>query len=79
MVFASTFQDRIKMASNYAEVRLVFDRCIIDSSKARTRSKRTSGKEIRHKISGSTNIPLISLKFLLTHIDTKQNLTVNLA
>ena len=67
------------MASNYTEVRLVFDRFISDSLKARTTRKRTSGREVRYKMSDYTNISLISLKSLLSHIDTKQDLTVYLA
>ena len=61
------------------EVRLVFDRYIKESLKAQTKRKRTSGKEIRYNVSDSTKISSISLKSFLTHIDTKQNLTVYLA
>ena len=60
------------MASNYGEVRLVFDRYISDSLKACTRRKRTSAKEICYKILDSTNIPSISFKSLLLHFHTKQ-------
>lgn len=56
------------MASNYTEVRLVFDRYISDSLKTRTRQKCTSEKKIRYKISDSTNISSTSLKSLLSHI-----------
>ena len=66
------------MSSNYTEVRLLFHRYIRDSLKTRARRKRTSGKEIRYKISDSTNISSISLKALLRHIDTKQDLNVYL-
>ena len=67
------------MASNYTEVRLVFDRYISDLLKAQTRRKCTSRKKFRYKISDSTNISLILSKSLLSHIDTKQDLTVYLA
>ena len=67
------------MASNYTEVRLVFDRYISDLLKAHTRRKLTSRKKFRYKILDSTNISLISSKSLLSHIDTKQDLTVYLA
>ena len=69
----------IKLAQSCWEVRLVFDRYIKDSLKARTRKKRTSGKEVNYKVSDSTNISNISLKQLLSHIETKQELTVYLA
>ena len=61
------------------EVRLVFDRYIKESLKARTRRKRTFGKEIRCNVSGSIKISSMSLKSLLPHIDAKQDLTVYLA
>ena len=57
----------------------MFDRYIKESLKARTRSKRTSGHEVRYQISDNTNISNIQLKQLLSHIDTKQDLTVYLA
>ena len=69
----------IKVLLNYMEVRLVFDRYIKESLKARTRRKRTSGKKIRYKVSDSTKILSISIKSLVPHINTKQDLTVYLA
>ena len=63
----------------YMEVRLVFYRYIKESLKAQTRRKRTSGKEIRYKVSDSTEIPSISFKSLLLFTDTKQDLVVYLA
>jgi hypothetical protein len=69
----------MEMVQNFDEVRLVFDRYIKDSLKERTRKKRTSGKEVRYKVSYSTNIANITLKELLSHIETKQQLTEYLA
>lgn len=69
----------MKLSQNFEEVRLVFDRYIDDSLKERTRKKRTSGKEVRYKVSDSTNIANITLKQLLSHIETKQQLTKYLA
>ena len=69
----------IKLARHSTEVRLVFDRYINESLKARTRSKRTSGHEVKYRISDVTNISNISLKQLLSHIDTKQDLTIYLS
>ena len=62
------------MAQNCKEIRLVFDRYITCSLKSRTRKKRTS--VIRYYIAGDTNIANISLKELLSHIETKQQFTV---
>ena len=69
----------IKMSLNYMKVPLVFDCYIIESLKARTGRKRTSRQERHYKASDSTKIWSISLKSLLLHIDTKQDLTVYLA
>ena len=57
----------------------MFDRYIKESLKAKTRNKRTSGKEVRYKISDVTDISNIRLKQLLSHIDTKQDLTIYLS
>ena len=67
------------MVTSNTEVSLVFDRYISDSLKEPTRRKRTSGKEIRCKISDFTNMRSISLKSLLSCIDTKQDLIVDVA
>ena len=67
------------MVCSYTEVSLVFDRYISDSLKEPTRRKRISGKEIRYKISDFTNMRSISLKSLLSRIDTKQDLTFDVA
>ena len=74
--FADRFVDRIaRISSGFEQVRLVFDRYVKDSLKARTRHKRTSGNEIRYQVSDVTNIENITLKQFLSHIDTKQDLT----
>ena len=53
----------IKISPNYREERLVFDRYIKESLKARARRNAfSSGKEIRYKVSDSTKISSISLK-----------------
>ena len=46
--------------------------------KARTRNKRTGGKETRYQITPTTNIENVSLKQFLSHPTTKQDLTVYL-
>ena len=47
--FAMAFVSRIKnMVSRYTEVRLIFDRYLEQSLKARTREARTTGVQIRY-------------------------------
>ena len=47
--FAMAFVTRLTyMISDYTEVRLIFDRYLQQSLKARTRDKRTSGLQIRY-------------------------------
>ena len=43
------------------------------------RHHRTSGKQIKYKISDSTDISNISLKQFLSHNETKQELTIYLS
>ena len=69
----------VKMSQNYKEIRLVFDRYITCSLKRRTRKKCTSGNEIHYHIADDTNITNISLKQLLSHIATKQQLAIYLS
>ena len=73
MDFASRI---VKMSLNYKEIRLVFDRYITCSLKSQTRKKGTSGNEIFYHIVDDTNIANISLKQVLSHIETNQQLTV---
>lgn len=69
----------LKISEQFNEVRLVFDRYIAHSLKSRTRKKRTSGDEVRYKISDTAHIGNTSLKQLLGHIETKQDLTIYLS
>ena len=69
-----------KITSSFNEVRLVFDRYLKQSLKSRTRKKRTSGQEmVIYQVSGTANISNESLKALLAHIETKQQLTIFLS
>ncbi|XP_057300399.1 uncharacterized protein LOC130631667 [Hydractinia symbiolongicarpus] len=78
--FASAFTERVLQISRGCdEIRLVFDCYIENSLKARTRKHRTSVNEVRYKVSDNSNISSISLKQFLSHIDTKQALTIYLA
>ena len=74
------FIKRVKLESRqYDEVYLIFDRYIEGSLKERTRHKRTGGKSIQYKVTDNTRINNIPLKKLLSHNETKQELTVCLA
>eukprot|EP00057_Strongylocentrotus_purpuratus_P016485 XP_011670959.1 PREDICTED: EGF, latrophilin and seven transmembrane domain-containing protein 1-like [Strongylocentrotus purpuratus] len=75
--FAAAFVRSIrKIASQYDEARVIFDRYIDDSLKAQTRGKRTAGIEpVKFDIKDNTNIKLVSLKTLLSHNYTKSQLT----
>ncbi|XP_057316575.1 uncharacterized protein LOC130657604 [Hydractinia symbiolongicarpus] len=78
--FASAFTERVlEILRGCDEIRLVFDRYIENSLKARTRKHPTSGNEVRYKVLDNTNISAISLKQFLSYIDTKQALTIYLA
>ena len=74
------FIKRVKLESRqYDEVYLIFDRYIEGSLKERTRHKCTGGKGIQYKVTDNTRIDNIPLKKFLSHIETKQELTVYLA
>ena len=74
------FIKRVKLESRqYDEVYLIFDRYIEGSLKERTRHKRTGGKGIQYKVTDNARIDNIPLKKFLSHIETKQELTVYLA
>ena len=59
----------------HGEVRMVFDRYQENSIKDQTRYKITQRVTIRYKISDDTNIEGVTMKKLLSHIITKQDLT----
>ena len=50
----------------------MFDRYLSESLKSNTGHHRTSGKEVRHKITDETNLVNATMKTFLSHIDTKQ-------
>ena len=66
------------VSQGFDEIRLIFDRYIIQSLKSRARKKRTSGNKVRYKVSHDGNIDNVRLKQLLTHIETKRDLTIYL-
>ena len=64
------------MISEYNEGRIIFERYEENSLKAQTRSKRCAGIDpVKFDIKDSTNIKLVPLKSLLSHIETKSKLT----
>ena len=78
--FAGSFLAIIcKMAANYDEVRLVFDRYMKTSLKEQMRTKRTKGKSTYYHVKDITLIQNISLKDFLADIWTKAELTEYLA
>ena len=78
--FADAFVQKLIVTSeSYNEIRLVFDRYIEQSLKAKMRKKRTGGKEKYYHISDATSIRNISLKDLFAHVNTKAELTEYLA
>ena len=74
------FIKHLKLESRqYEEVYSIFDQYIEGSLKERTRHKSTGGKGIQYKVTDNTRIDNIPLKKFLSHIETKQELTVYLA
>ena len=78
--FAKVFVARVlHAAESYSEVQLIFDRYIASSLKGQTRDKRTGSVVTRFKISDHTLIDNVSLKTLLSHVETKKELTAYLS
>ena len=78
--FSDAFIGRIKTISyGFAQTRLVFDRYVETSLKSRTRNDRSIGYIIRYQICDATNIENVTIKEFLSHIKTKQDLTIYLA
>lgn len=75
--FAYAFVRSIKkIISGYDEGRVIFDRYLENSLKVQTRVKRSAGIDpVKFDIKESTNIKLVPLKTLLSHIETKSKLT----
>ena len=67
------------IATNYDEVRLVFDRYMKTSLEEQMRTKRTKGKSIYYHVKDTTLLWNISLKYFLSDIQTKAELTEYLA
>ena len=72
---ASFTQIVLYEAKDYEEIRMIFDRYQENSIKDQTRNKRTQGTHIRYKIADDTKIQGVSMKKLLSHVATKQELT----
>ena len=66
---------------NIGFLHIFFSFCMYSgqSLKKRTRKKRTSGSEVKYKITSNFELGKKSLKQLLAHIETKQALTKYLA
>ena len=78
--FAQVFLDHLSnIATNYDEVRLVFDRYLDTSFKEQMRRKRTKGISTYYHVKDTTLIQNIYLKDFLSNIKTKAELTTYLA
>ena len=65
-----------RMTRKYAEGRVIFDRYITASLKEKTRAKRAgSAHPIKFFIQGQMSIRNVTMKMLLSHSDTKNQLT----
>ena len=72
----SFFQAIVRMLQGYAEGRVIFDRYISNSLKSQTRAKRGMNTEsIKFNINDKTNIKMVPMKTLLSHTETKSQLT----
>ena len=69
----------MELSEGFDQIRLVFDRYCKQSLKSRTRSKRTGGYQVRYKVTDTTDISNITLKEFLSHVETKQELTIYLS
>ena len=67
------------ISKGFDEVHLVFDRYIKGSLKERTRRYRTNGEEVRYRVTDETCLSNTTMKKFLSHIETKQDLTVYLS
>ena len=62
-------------SKGYDKVRLIFDHYQENSIKDQTRNKRTQENQTRYKITNDTNLHDVTMKKLLSHVLTKQDLT----
>ena len=78
--FGNAFAKPIeRLFSNSDEGRVIFYRYIEGSFKGQTRRKRTKGANpIRYNVSDTMDMKNISMKSLLSHTETKSNLTFSL-
>ena len=78
--FANAFiQYILQESKSFQQINLIFDRYITSSLKFQTRVKRKKGILTGYKISDDTSIENISLKSVLSHIETKKDLTAYLS
>ena len=76
----AAFKNRLlQEASEFDDIRIVFDRYLNCALKEQCREKCTSGRQIKYIIWDSTPLEGITLKDSLSHIETKSDLTTTLA
>jgi hypothetical protein len=67
----------LKKYGMFSEIHMVFDTYLNDSLKTTERARRQKGMEpVRYRILGNDNIKLVPLKKLLSHTETKDEITV---
>ena len=80
MQIKTAFKNRLlQEASEFDDIRLVFDQYLNCSLKEQYCEKRTSGRQIKYLIRDSAPLKGITLKYFLSHIETKSDLTTYLA
>ena len=85
--FIKTCQDFTNVFSNqiidesqrFSEIRVIFDLYLDISLKAKTKNDRTNSTQIQYKIDDSTIIKHLKTSEFLSHIKTKQDMTVYLS
>ena len=85
--FIKTCQDFTNVFSNqiidesqrFSEIRVIFDLYLDISLKAKTKNDRTNCTQIQYKIDDSTIIKQLKTSEFLSHIKTKQDMTVYLS
>ena len=85
--FIKTCQDFTNVFSNqiidesqrFSEIRVIFDLYLDISLKAKTRNDRTNSSQIKYKLDDSTIIKHLKTSEFLSHIKTKQDMTVYLS
>ena len=78
--FANVFVNQIiDESQRFSETRVIFDLYFETSLKSKTRNDRTNSAKIQYKVDDSAIIKHLKTSEFLSHIKTKQNMTVYLS